>query len=368
MIGSVDEFARLCKSDTEEDFKRVTEDVAPTFVWQEIIRKRPDLAEYAVQSLTIPESILETIALAAPWRARYLVATQARTPAYILAKLAQDGDSRVQKAAVANELTPLKVIAQLRNTDNPEIAQMAQLAWDERAEKRGGKHSGRPDPEWDAPEPDKDPAHPRSEYKSYFDELVAAAGLTAADVVRGFDPRDPALPLAPEEPWVVAPWGEEAYVVGSQRGNEFAIYDTVVSLEQAVELVKRLVNEKVECEALPGDAIERGNRTAVGIEARAISRGGKPGSNELTVGDLLDCFDDDRAHFLFALGTPLATRGVKLNHVKEYRAFKVLAPLPMAVLEGITAKTTTNPGGGSIVVLDRPLRWYLDHHYLRELR
>lgn len=371
MIGSVQEFARLCTSDNEEDFMRAMTDVAPTFIWEEVIRKRPELAEYVAQAQNLPDTVFETIALFAPWRARYLVAMQERTPAYVLAKLAKDGDSRVQKAAVANELTPLKVIAELREDANEEIAQLARLTWTERAEKRAGKHSGRPEATWDVPQP---PGNAESEggevsrYKSYFDELCAQRGLTEDDVVRGFDPRDSQLPLAPEGPWVVAPWGDEGYVVGSQRGAEFAAYEVLPDLEAAVSLVSRLVREKPETGELPANAVERGHRTAVGIDARTISRDGKPGSNELRPGDMLDCFDDDKAQFLFAMGTPLAQRGIRLNNEKPYRVFEVMAPLPLAVLEGLTAKTSSNPGGGAIVVLDKPLRWYLDHNFLRELR
>ena len=59
---------------------------------------------------------------------------------------------------------------------------------------------------------------------------------------------------------------------------------------------------------------------------------------------------------------------IRLKNEKPYRAFEVMAPLPLAVLEGLTAKTPSNTGGGAIVVLDKPLRWYLDHNFLRELR
>ncbi len=368
MIGSVQEFADLITSHSEEDFLRAISDIAPTFVWEEIIRKRPDLAEFVSQSTTIPDSVLDTIALAAPWRARYLVAIQNRTPPSVLAKLAHDGDTRVQKAAMANDATPLKVIAELRDDRHEEIAKLARLIWEDRAQKRAGKHSSKGDRLWDVPPESDSGDKSGAPYRSYFDELVEAKGLTAADVVRGFDPRDSELPLAEEGPWVVAPWGETEYVVGSQRGAEFAIYDTVDSLEDAVDLVHRLCTEVLPVGELPVDAPERGRKTSIGIDARTISRGGKPGSNELHTGDLLDCFDDDKAQFLFALGTPLANRGMKLNQDKPYRVFEVQAPLPMAVLEGLTAQTETNPGGGAIVVLDRPLRWYLNHRFLLELK
>lgn len=370
MIGSVQEFADLITSHNEEDFLRAISDIAPTFVWEEIIRKRPELAEFVTQSRTIPDSVLDAIALAAPWRARYLVAIQSRTPAYVLAKLAHDGDTRVQRAALANDSTPLKVIAEMRDDRHEEIANLARLIWEDRAQKRAGKHSLKGDRLWEVP-PETAGDKSSSEaapYRSYFDELVEAKGLTDHDVVRGFDPRDAELPLAPEGPWVVAPWGETDYVIGSQRGAEFAIYDTVESLEEAVDLVSRLCTEVLPVGKLPENALERGRKTSIGIDARTISRGGKPGSNELHTGDLLDCFDDDKAQFLFALGTPLANRGIKLNQDKPYRVFEVKAPLPMAVLEGLTAKTETNPGGGAIVVLDRPLRWYLDHRFLLELK
>lgn len=373
MIGSVQEFARLCTSHSEEDFMRAMTDVAPTFVWEEVIRQRPELAEFVAQSTTIPDSVLETIALAAPWRARYLVATMERTPATVLAKLAHDGDTRVQKAALANESMPLKVIAEMRQDHHQEIAKIASLIWEDRAQKRAGKHSSKGDRVWDVPISDTAGAEPPASasgttYRTYFDELLEAKGLTSKDAVRGFDPSDPQLPLPPEGPWVVAPWGESEYVVGSQRGAEFAIYEVVDSLEEAVDLVYRLRTEVLPVGELPQDALERGRKTAIGIDARTISRGGKPGPNELHTGDLLDCFDDDLAQFLFALGTPLAVRGMKLHNEKPYRVFEVKAPLPMAVLEGVTAATDDNPGGGAIVVLDRPLRWYLDHRFLLELK
>ena len=159
-------------------------------------------------------------------------------------------------------------------------------------------------------------------------------------MVRGFDPRDPQLPLSPEGPWVVAPWGDEGYVVGSQRGAEFAAYEVLPDLEAAVSLVSRLVREKPETGELTTNAAERGHRTAIGIDARTISRGGKPGSNELRPGDMLDCFDDDKAQFLFAMGTPLAQRGIRLNNEKPYRVFEVMAPLPPVSYTHLTLPTS----------------------------
>lgn len=367
MIGSVSEFAKLAVSDTEEDYLRATTDVAPTFVWEEILRQRPELAELVAHSQTIPDSVLESITILGPWRARYLVAGQARTPGFVLAKLANDGDSRVQKAALGNPNLALKLVGELRHHPNPEVAQTAQMVWEDRT-RRSGKHTVQ-QAGWDVPEPPPEPISPASQvgrYTSYFDELVARYGIDPSQVVRSFDPRDSDLPFAPEGPWVVAPWGEE-YVVGSQRGNEFAVYEIVPSLEVAVETVSHLVSEVLPKGPLPEDAPARGAATEAGIVTRTKARGGKPGPNALKVGDLLDCFDNDKAQFLFAMGTSLAKRGARITTDKPYRVFQVMAPLPLAVLEGLTAPAAKTAGGGAIVVLDRPLRWYLDHSFLLEL-
>lgn len=369
VIGSVEEYARLCESEAEDDYLRLTNDQAPTFVWEEIIRKRPELAEFVVNSNTVPDSILEEIATSAPWRGRYLVAGLRRCPPYLLTKLAGDDDARVRLAVVANVSTPLKTLGELKDDEDPEVSDAAAAAWEERAARRAGRHSAVGDPVWEAAEPPAEPTESEiGKYQSYFDRLVAQYGLTSEHVVRGFDPRDPALPLPPSGPWVVVPWGDE-HAVGSMRGEEFTAYSVEPSLPEAIALVARLVNQKPPVQVAPEDAQERGRITGMAIEARTVARDGRPGPNELAPGNLLDTFDDDRTHYLYALGTPFINRGLPLEaRNNPYHAYEVLAPMPMAVMEGIVAPVGDLPGGGAIVVLDKPLRWYLDNGYLIEVR
>lgn len=370
MIGSVEEFARLCDSGQEEDYLRAIEDQAPTFVWEEIVRKRPDLAEIVASSASVPDSVLEIIALTSPWRARYTVAILPRTPAHVLVKLAKDGDSRVRRAVVGNEGLPLKILGQLRNDDNPEIAAAAQIAWDERAVRRQGRHSAKPDPVWDISESVDQPVPADSEvgrYASYFERLCGERGIPKGAVERAFDPRDPSLPPPPPGPWVVASW-DDGYAVGTMRGTEFSIYALVGDLVEAADVVAHLVHDPIGVRRAPADAEERGRKTGAAIAARTRARGGKPGPNELVPGDMLDAFDDDRTHFLFALGTPFAARGQHPAVMQNpYHAYQVLVPMPMAVLEGLVQQPTPTNGGGAIVVLDRPLRWYLDNGFLAEV-
>ena len=70
---------------------------------------------------------------------------------------------------------------------------------------------------------------------------------------------------------------------------------------------------------------------------------------------------------LFALGTPFAWRSQPPDMVgAEYHRYRVLAELPEAQ-EGRAAAWFDQPGGGAMVVAERPVRWYLDHGYLVEI-
>ncbi|MDO5673039.1 MAG: TNT domain-containing protein [Actinomycetaceae bacterium] len=371
MIGSVGEFEALCSSDSEEDFLRATTDEAPTFVWEEIIRKRPNLAEIVAMSSTIPPSVLEMIAIEAPWKARYRVAQLRNTPGHILERLSTDEESEVRRAVVSNTTTPLSVLSLMRKDEDDAVATLANMAWEDRGAKRGGRHAAGNQPAWEVEQPPSEPLPEDSEvgrYGSYFERLCSEYGLNSAHVVRGYDPRDTDLPAPQEGPWIVAPWGEEQ-VIGAMRGDEFTIYSFASTIEEAMGVVARLVHEPVPVKVAPEDVEDRGRRTGLAIEYRCRERDGRPGPNELAPGDVLDTFDDDHAHFLFALGTPFINRSQSKEVLSNpYHAYELLAPLPMAVVEGIAAPGNNMPGGGAMIVLDRPVRWYIDNGYLIEIR
>ena len=80
---------------------------------------------------------------------------------------------------------------------------------------------------------------------------------------------------------------------------------------------------------------------------------------------MLDFYGAETSHHLFAFGTPFQNRSHPPSDVgAPYFAFEVTEPLPEAVTEGIAVAWFEQPGGGAMVVLDRPIRWYVDHGHL----
>jgi hypothetical protein len=118
----------------------------------------------------------------------------------------------------------------------------------------------------------------------------------------------------------------------------------------------------------PAELVERGHATARGIRERSLERSGRPGPAALAPGEVLDLIGADTAHHLYALATPFPERAQPPSDAgTEYHRYEVLAPLREA-REGMAAAWFEQPGGGAMVVLDRPVRWYVDQGMLAELR
>jgi hypothetical protein len=182
-------------------------------------------------------------------------------------------------------------------------------------------------------------------------------------------PPGPGAPAPPSDAWAIVPYGEQ-YVVGATGRGTFATYEAVWTVEDAVDLAVRLASSPVPPfdGRLEAAQLEAGTRTAAGILERTEERGGAAGPTGLVPGDLLDAYGAETEHHLFALGTPFDRRSEPPSRVgSPYFAFVVAAALPDTVREGRAAPWFEMPGGGPMVVLDRPIRWYVDQGLLAPL-
>ncbi len=196
-------------------------------------------------------------------------------------------------------------------------------------------------------------------------EALSAAGADpAAAVLVG--PPDPSSPPPPEGPWVVVPF-DGSFVVGGFSRGAFRDYATVGSFDDAEELALRLVTAPAAHRPAGADLEQRGAETAVGVRARTAAAGGVAHPADLAPGDVLDLLGPETAHHLYALGTPYPERAQPPSDVgAPYHRYEVLRPLPDAQ-EGLAAAWFEQPGGGAMVVLARPVRWYVDQGLLVEL-
>lgn len=179
----------------------------------------------------------------------------------------------------------------------------------------------------------------------------------------------PGVPAPPEGPWVIVTYGEQ-FVVGAVGRGKFAAYETLWTAEDAIDLAVRLAASAIPLRTAPLTEPEQdaGSRTGQAIVDRAQSRDGAPGANALEPGDLLDSIGAETDHHLYALGTPFPMRSQPPSDVgAPYLTFLVAKALPESVREGVTAPWFEQPGGGAMVVLDRPIRWYVDRDFLAPL-
>lgn len=156
----------------------------------------------------------------------------------------------------------------------------------------------------------------------------------------------------------------EGFVVGASSRGAFSTYDVFRTATPAIEVVARLVAEPLRrIDGTTPEQDEAGRRTGAAIEARRAADGRGPA--RLAVGDLLDCVGPESGHHLYALGTLFSARSQPPSDVGAGRyAFRLARPFPDGVSEGIAVPWFGQQGGGAMVVLDRPIRWYVDQGYL----
>ncbi|MCW2794495.1 MAG: hypothetical protein JWO76_3593 [Nocardioides sp.] len=194
--------------------------------------------------------------------------------------------------------------------------------------------------------------------------ILEGAGLSPDRVYLSPPPTADA-PAPPEGRWVIVPAGAE-YAVGGVGRGRFATYALATTIEDAGALVVRLLQTPAASIPAPAGVEAAGAATAQRIKERTAARGATAGPAAVGAGDALDLTGAETGHHLFALGTPMPERSAPPSEWGDYHRYLVQGPLPGA-MEGVAAPWFEQPGGGPMVVLERPARWYVDRGYLVEL-
>lgn len=199
-------------------------------------------------------------------------------------------------------------------------------------------------------------------------EALSSAGLDQRAVVLA-PPPEPESPPPPEGRWLIVPYGSQ-FVVGAVARAKFAPYGALWSFDDAVSLATRLASTAAASRDVGPTASLRatGEVTARRIRQRTEQRGGSPGPTQVVGGEVFDAVEPETAHHLYAWGTPFSQRSQPPDAIGgSYHQYEVLRDLPGNVQEGRAAPWFGQPGGGSMLVLDRPIRWYVDQGLLVEL-
>ena len=117
MIQSVEEFLRLRKSDSQNEYLRAANEEAPVEVWRNVLNKYPDMRQWVAYNKTIPEEIIRLLADDDDHKIRAIIARKRKAPLDILEKLALDSHESVRLAVATNKKIPKEILEKMKNDD-----------------------------------------------------------------------------------------------------------------------------------------------------------------------------------------------------------------------------------------------------------
>jgi hypothetical protein len=110
MIESFDAFVELADGDDEASRQRLRWDCAPVAVWEEVLRRRPDLKRTVTLNKTLGESVIRSLANDPDPSVRWDIANRRGLPVDLFDHLARDPDESVRARIAWNKKTPETVL------------------------------------------------------------------------------------------------------------------------------------------------------------------------------------------------------------------------------------------------------------------
>lgn len=175
------------------------------------------------------------------------------------------------------------------------------------------------------------------------------------------------VPKAPPGPWVLVPMSDGGTLIGGSDRGTFAVYG-VYDDDAAVRALRHLLGgparqaqlDEQARRALADDAA----RLAQDLRHRAAA--GQPlSAGDLPVGTALDHIGTDSGRTAFLYDTPFSHRSSPPSDLELPRTgYLVRQPLPDTTTVSPVVAWFGQPGGGILVVLERPLRHLVDTGHL----
>lgn len=190
-------------------------------------------------------------------------------------------------------------------------------------------------------------------------ELVRERGIATDSVVAGAEPDK--VPQAPSHRWVLVPMSDGTITLGGTDRGRFSVYgryDTEELAANALLHVARKTEFQVPQEPV-ADLARRARDLAARLQARPA--GAAYEASDLPVGTALDHIGYESGHVLFLLDTPFSERSSPPTDLRLPRTGYLLRkPLPQTTRVERVVPWFGQPGGGVMVSLDRPIRYYYD--------
>ena len=121
MIASAEEFVSLRMSDDPERYRRAAHEAAAPGVWEDVVRRFPEMRFWVVINKTVPLEILRELSQDGDSRVRIAVAMKRKTPEDILTALARDQDEGVRLSVARNPKTPVYILRDMLGDEWPEV-------------------------------------------------------------------------------------------------------------------------------------------------------------------------------------------------------------------------------------------------------
>jgi len=190
--------------------------------------------------------------------------------------------------------------------------------------------------------------------------LADEAGARVEHVVAAEEPD--VIPKAPSPSWVVVPRSDGRTTVGGMDRGQFRVYDTYETEELAANaLVHVLAAMRPEPDEQATPQRRRQAQELAADLRRRVAAGAELTPSVIPVGTALDHIGFSSGHTLFLLDTPFPERSSPPTDLQLPRtAFVLRAPLSGAVRVGPIQPWFGQPGGGIMIPLERPIRWYYD--------
>lgn len=128
MIKSADEFYALRKSSVQAEYYRAAHDSATLEVWQDCLKRFPEMNFWVAQNKTVPLEILEILAHNSDPEVRSMVASKRKLPETLQKVLALDKDFSVKMSLVRNAKVTSKVLQLLVKDEDMKIREAARKA------------------------------------------------------------------------------------------------------------------------------------------------------------------------------------------------------------------------------------------------
>ena len=125
MISSAEEFKALRESEVPEECNRAAHDEAASGVWEEVLKRYPDLAFWVVQNKTVPIAMLDVLASHRDPNVRCMVARKRKLPGTVMERLAEDPDESVKLAIARNPKVPRYILERLSSDPWQEVRKVA---------------------------------------------------------------------------------------------------------------------------------------------------------------------------------------------------------------------------------------------------